>query len=84
VLAGIGQWESRRLDSQRRGEALKGRVAAEIGPFLGRRATRRLLDPVSSGGENLLCTIEPVLAHFLGEKAASELVSHVVDAIVRT
>ena len=77
----IGQWETRLRDPQCRGEALKGRVAAEIGAFLGGRATRRLLDPVGGRGEDLICTIEPVLAGFLGVDAASELVSHVIDAI---
>jgi hypothetical protein len=59
-------------------------VAAEIGPFLGKQAAQRLLDPVSDTGEDLLCSIEPVLAGFLGEEAAAELVNRVVDvAIVR-
>jgi len=44
-----------------------------------------LLRAVSGSGDDLLCTIEPVLANFLGEAAAAELVSHVAETlIVRT
>lgn len=66
----------------RHGEALKGRVAAQIGPFLGKHAARRLLEPVSGNGEDLLCSIEPILAGFLGDEAASDLVTHVVDTVI--
>jgi hypothetical protein len=60
-------------------------VAAEIRPFLGEGAARMLLRAVSGSGDDLLCTIEPVLANFLGEAAAAELVSHVAETlIVRT
>jgi hypothetical protein len=60
------------------------RVAATIAPYLGARAAAVILLPVSETGENLLTAIEPVLALFLGARAASRLVTSVVDgAIVR-
>jgi hypothetical protein len=52
---------------------------AEIAPFLGERAASRLLRSVSENGQDLLSAIEPVLANFLGDKAAGELVGHLLD-----
>jgi anti-sigma factor RsiW len=67
-----------------RGGMLQLKVAAEIAPFLGHRAADRLLQSVSENGQDLLCVIEPVLANFLGEKAAAELVNHLVDSAIET
>jgi hypothetical protein len=69
-----------RVKSDRRGEFLQHKVAAEIAPFLGNRAASRLLRSVSENGQDLLSIIEPVLANFLGERAAAELVNHLVDS----
>jgi hypothetical protein len=65
-----------------RGATLQLKVAAEIAPFLGHRAAGRLLRSVSQNGQDLLCVIEPVLANFLGDRAAAELVSHLVDTAI--
>jgi len=79
----IRTWEARR-SADGWGAAAKERTAREIGPFLGNNGARILLRPVSDNGCNLLSTIEPLLANFLGKRAASELVSRVVEvAIVR-
>jgi hypothetical protein len=83
ILATLHQWEVSRTASAK-GEPVKRRVAAEIEAYLGRQATERVLEPVPESGENMLSTIEPVLALFLGNRTASRLVSHVVtESIVR-
>jgi hypothetical protein len=82
ILNGIHKWDAGRSDPGRWGDALKKRVAGAIGPFLGNSGTSKLLQPVAEDGRDLLSTIEPVLANFLGERAASQLVSHVVDAAI--
>lgn len=61
---------------------LKLRTAREIAPFLGRRASFKVLRCVSDTGEDLLSAIEPVLALFLGSRAAGRLVDHVVDTVL--
>jgi len=58
----------------RTGETLKLRVAHEIAPYLGALASRRIVTGVADTGENLLSTVEPVLALFLGSRAAARLV----------
>lgn len=67
-------WEAHATDG-----AAKGRVATRIAPFLGNAATDKILQPVPDSGENLLSTVEPVLALFLGNRAAAHLVNRVVD-----
>jgi|SRR5581483_3819213 len=78
MRSAVEQWENTAPPAHE----VKQRVAMEIGPFLGRKATSSILQPVAENGENLLSGIEPVLALFLGGKAAGRLVSHVVDAAV--
>ena len=58
------------------------KVAAELAPFLGQQAAGRLLRSVSGKNDDLLRVIEPVLANFLGERAAAELVSHLLETAV--
>ena len=83
VVVGIQGWESAAAANPAwSGDALKSRVAARIGPYLGARAAAGILQPVSETGEDLLSTIEPVLALFLGARAASRLVTSVVDAAI--
>ncbi len=85
MRAAIHRWEQSTAEAERTAEAVKGRVRAEIAPFLGDPAATAVLKPVAPGADNLLNTIEPVLALFLGGKAAGRLVSHVVDsALLRT
>jgi len=88
VLAGIldriEQWNGHRSEPGR-GEALKRRVESAVAPYLGAAAANQVLRSASRDGENLLPIIEPLLALFLGRRAASVLVSHIInDALVRT
>jgi hypothetical protein len=80
MQSAIQRWEDSASQTGRTGTAVKRRVATEIAPFLGPEATSSILKPVAEGGENLLSSIEPVLALFLGGRAAAHLVTHVVDA----
>lgn len=82
VLAGIHAWEARRSSASGGPAAVKQGVAKWIGPYLGKRAAHCILEPVSDDGQDLLPAIEPVLALFLGHRAASQLVSHVIDAAI--
>ena len=80
-MSEIRSFQAARSDAQWHTE-MKSRVALEIGRFLGSNGARILLQPVAENGGNLLSTIEPVLAEFLGPRAASELVSRVVDTSI--
>jgi hypothetical protein len=79
MRAAIEQWENKTVESGT-GEQVKRRVATEIAPFLGPEATETILGTVTENADNLLSNIEPVLGLFLGARAASRLVGHVVDA----
>ena len=74
ILAGIESWKS----VPSRNKALKERVGSDLAPFLGGRAMEQLLSAVSEEGDNLLSTVEPVVALFLGCRAASALIDHIV------
>ncbi|MDR3699652.1 MAG: hypothetical protein P4L56_08470 [Candidatus Sulfopaludibacter sp.] len=80
MQSAIQRWENSASQTGRTGAAVKRRVATEIAPFLGPDATDSILKPVAESGENLLSSIEPVLALFLGGRAAAHLVTYVVDA----
>lgn len=77
TLAAIEQWQ-RGSDCK----MVKVRVAAELGPYLGSKATRNVLEDVSVEGGNLLSKVEPALALFVGVKAAERLVTHIVDVSI--
>ena len=78
-MAAIQRWQ-RGSDCK----MVKVRVAAELGPYFGSKATRKVLKDVLTEGGNLLSTVEPALALFVGVKAAERLVTHIVDvSIVR-
>lgn len=81
ILQGIRAWEAT-LSDARYHQMVKQRATREIGQYLGEQAAQRLVQPVAQDGKNLLSTIEPVLAEFLGSRAAFRLVSHVVDAAI--
>jgi anti-sigma factor RsiW len=84
VLAGIRQVETRAAEDGAARASLRARVAAKIEPYLGPKATSDLLQSVSPDGQNLLSNLEPVLALFLGRRAANQLVNQIIDeAIVR-
>jgi hypothetical protein len=62
---------------------VKGRVATAIGGYLGPEAACRILAPVTERAM-LFPAVEPVLAIFLGSRAASRLLDRVIEtAIVR-
>ena len=82
IRQAIRKWDEDRTRPERSGEAVKSRVAREIGPFLGEGGARQLMLGVSENGNNMLHTVERVLANFLGERAASHLVNHVVDSAI--
>jgi hypothetical protein len=84
LLSRLRTWESGESQPERNSEALKRRVAGSIEPYLGKAAADALLQPVREDGRDLLSNVAPVLAVFLGRRAAGNLVSCVVDtAIVR-
>lgn len=84
IRGAIGQWSARRAREDNI-PAVKGRVAAEIAPYLGPRASGWILEAVSESADNLLSKVGPVMALFLGERAASRFVDHVVeDVLVRS
>jgi anti-sigma factor RsiW len=58
---------------------IRQKVVSALSPFLGLSAANRLLAPLSGSGRDLLPIVEPVLVNFLGERAAAELVSHLID-----
>jgi hypothetical protein len=86
LLAGlrdqIGKWDALRHATPDDRAQQRRNVAAALAPFIGEVAARKLLEGVSEDGRNLLSTLEPVLARFLGSSAASELVSHLVDSAI--
>jgi len=82
LLAGIQDWEAAAANAGLRVEGIRRRVAGSVEKYLGTPATSKILQSVSGDGGNLLSTVEPVLAVFLGRKAASDLVSHVAEAAI--
>jgi hypothetical protein len=84
LLARVRGWEAGPSGAERKGEALKRRVAAELEPYLGKHAAQAILQPVVDDGGNLLSSLLPLLTMFLGCRATEHLVSSVVEhAIVR-
>ena len=75
ILAGMERWES----APSRDEAVKAKVGSDLAPFLGSQAMDQLLNATSVRGGDLLSTVEPVVALFLGCRAASALIDHIVD-----
>jgi hypothetical protein len=83
TLAGIRRWTERRQQEDPDARIVKGRVAEEISGYLGTGATGRILEPVTESTK-LFPAVEPVLAIFLGCRAAGRLIQRVIDtAIVR-
>lgn len=74
ILHGVRGWETRSSPHE-----IKRRVGSAVAPFLGGTATQDLLNTVSESGDNLLATLEPVIALFLGSRAAARMLDHVVD-----
>jgi hypothetical protein len=78
----IRRWESARGETPEVREELRRKVVLELAPFIGDAAASKLLAAVSDDGGNLLSTLEPVLAAFLGISAAAELINHLVDSVI--
>jgi hypothetical protein len=78
----IGAWETTRRDPEQSDEAVRGRVAKQIAPFLGNGAALKVLEPMRGGNQHLLATVEEVLGEFLGPRAAAALVNRVVDTAI--
>jgi len=84
VLAHIREWAANRQEADPHGLLVRGRVAMEIGSYLGEAGAQRVLEALE-GGEKLIPTLESVLSIFLGCRAASKLTQRIVDtAIMRT
>jgi anti-sigma factor RsiW len=84
LLANVRAWETARGGPEKLSPAVQDRVAEALQTYLGARGTGDVLLRVSPDGSDLLSVVEPVLGLFLGCKAASALVTHIVDrAIVR-
>jgi hypothetical protein len=84
LLSGIRTEMERWESDLSRDKAVKSKMSSELAPFLGRHATDQLFRTVSTRGENLLSTVEPVLALFLGCRTASTLIDQIVThAILR-
>jgi hypothetical protein len=78
----IQKWQSGRGETAEVREELRRKVVLELAPFIGDAAAGKLLAAVSDDGRNLLSTLEPVLAAFLGISAAAELINHLVDSAI--
>ena len=83
TMAGIRKWHERRIQADPDGAVVKGHVAKEISRYLGSAAADRILEPVTEHSK-LFPAVEPVLAIFLGCRAAGRLVHHIIESrIVR-
>ena len=79
VLKDIDRFKAAQAPPEQHGEALKQRIASELEPFLGTGGTDRVLESVSSGGENLLSKVESVMSVFMGKRTAAMLTTGMVD-----
>jgi len=59
------------------------RVAEMLSPYFGSAGAWQVVQPLREGSGELLGSIEPVLATFLGEKAAAKLMTDIVDAVLQ-
>lgn len=81
IRGAIGQWNVRQ-SRENSIPAVKGRVADELAPYLGPRASGRILCAVSESADNLLSTVGEVMSLFLGKRAGGRFVDHVVEDIL--
>lgn len=82
MLRKLRAWEATTADSGRRGETLKRRMARELAPYLGKAGAEALLYSVNDDGGDLLADVAPLLTMFLGRRAATRLISRVVEKTV--
>ena len=81
IQSKIRQWrddEPRCLSA----EVVRGRVAHQVGRFLGGQAAHRVLELVSPNNHNLYAVLEPLLGEFLGRSATASLIDRCVDATI--
>jgi len=76
----IHQWEAGQSKPESGAEAVRSRVAHQVGLFLGHQAARKILEPVSLDNQNLLSVVERVLGEFLGPRATASVVNDFVSA----
>lgn len=81
IRGAIGEWHARQSRESSL-PAVKGRVGREIAPYLGPRASGRILGTVSESADNLLSTVGGVMSLFLGKRAANRFLDHVVEDIL--
>jgi hypothetical protein len=81
IRSRVRGWNSRR-EHELDPETVRQLVASRIGPFMGSRAARKVLESVAPNNQNLFAVVEPVLGEFLGRSAAASLVDHVVESAI--
>jgi len=82
LLTRIRAWDTNGDRSGHHGAALKGRIAVELAPYVGRAGADTLLRPVQDDGRDLLSTVAPFLAMFLGRRAAGIIITRVVEKTI--
>jgi anti-sigma factor RsiW len=70
--------EARIREGSRPPGEVKARIARQCSPYLGNRAIERLAGS-GAAEDRLISAVEPVLALFLGARAAGLLISHALD-----
>jgi Putative zinc-finger len=83
LLAGMRQWWNRQTGDPIASRQRIQRVAREIAPFLGTGGAEQILARVTPEGGNLIPNVEPVLAAFLGRRAAQGVIDNVMAIVVR-
>jgi hypothetical protein len=79
IQASIQQWQAGVPDAAGAAEGLKQAVMEHLVPYLGDRGARQVMQGISPDGHDMLSAIEPVLANFLGYRAAAQLVNVIVE-----
>jgi len=82
LMKGIQVWRDRAESPHRRDE-IHRQIASILTPYLGASGAQSVLRPVAGNHANLLSTVEPVLAMFLGAAAASRLTERIIDSVRR-
>lgn len=81
VLARMREWLDRR-SGHPAANSRRQVVVAAIQPFLGANGAQTVIGRVSPGDADLISTVEPVLADFLGRRTAQILVDGIIDVAI--
>jgi len=81
VITATRGWDAARSAAPA-SESVKRQAAGKLSPLLGPRATRRILETVPENGDGLLPAVEPVLALFLGRRAAEEISGGIAKEVI--